>query len=299
MIKMKQCIQTLGFSLLLGFAAQTYADSKVSTENIQQLTQKADQADIAAIHKLIAMYGKGEMVAKDEQKALLYSRKGAALGDVQSKYMMGMILLNLRSSSKQDIAEATKLLTELAESGHVQSQATLGSHYLTGELLPKNIALGIKWTEAAAKQNHGLALNNLGWMYYKGTGVNQDNKKAVKYLEKAVKQNNAFAYANLAMLYSRGDGVKQNDQKSVELLQKAVELGEPLAKVNLALAYYNGTGIKQDQDKAYQLVLEAAEAGVPQAIELLQGAQTDANDCREVQSMVDGKVYTAIECPIS
>ena len=118
-------------------------------------------------------------------------------------------------------------------------------------------------------------------------------------MEKAVKQNNALAYANLAMLYSRRDGVKQNDQKSVELLQKAVELGEPLAKVNLALAYYNGTGIKQDQDKAYQLVLEAAEAGVPQAIELLQGAQTDANDCREVQSMVDGKVYTAIECPIS
>ena len=80
------------------------------------------------------------------------------------------------------------------------------------------------------------------------------------------------------------------------MLQKAVELGEPLAKVNLALAYYNGTGIKQDQDKAYQLVLEAA---VPQAIELLQGAQTDANGCREVQSKVDGKIYTAIECPMN
>ncbi|WP_111861000.1 tetratricopeptide repeat protein [Acinetobacter sp. CFCC 10889] len=299
MIKMKHYIHVLGFSLLLGFTVPTYAESKASSENVQQLTQKADQGDIDAIHKLIAMYGKGETVAKDEQKALQYSRKGAALGDVQSKYMTGMILLHSSNASKQDIAEATKLLTEVAESGHAHTQATLGSYYLTGELLPKNIERGVKWTEAAAKQNHGLALNNLGWMYYKGTGVKQDNKKAVEYLEKAVKQNNALAYGNLATLYSRGDGVKQNDKKAVELLQKAVELGEPLAKVNLALAYYNGTGIKQDQGKAYQLIQEAAEAGVPQAIELLQGAQTDANGCREVQSMVDGKVYTAIECPIS
>lgn len=299
LIKIQRCIHTLGFLFLLGCSVVTYADGKVYLDNVQQLVKKADQGDLDAIHQLIAMYGKGETVAKDEQKALQYSRKGAALGDAQSKYMAGMILLHRPDVSKQDIAEATKLLTEVAESGHAHTQATLGSYYLTGELLPKNIEQGIRWTEAAAKQNHGLALNNLGWMYYKGTGLKQDYKKAVEYLEKGVKQNNALAYANLATLYSRGDGVKQNDQKAVELLEKSVELGEPMAKVNLALAYYNGVGTKKDQDKAYRLIQEAAQAGVPQAIAMLQGTETDSKGCREVKSMVDGKVYTAIECPMS
>lgn len=297
--KVKQCFHIIGFSLLLGFAVPSYADSKAASKNVKQLTIKADQGDLEAIHALTSMYGKGDGIAKDEQKALQYAKKGAALGDAQSKYMAGMILLHRTNASKQDIAEATKYLTEVAESGHAHTQATLGSYYLTGELLPKNMTLGIKWTEAAAQQNHGLALNNLGWMYYKGTGVKQDEKKAVEYLEKGVKQNNALAYANLSTLYSRGDGVKQNDKKAVELLEKAVELGEPMAKVNLALAYYDGVGVKKDQDKAYRLMQEAAEAGVPQAIAMLQSAQTAQQGCREVKSIVDGKVYTAIECPIS
>lgn len=296
--QIKQCFHVLSFSLLLGFSVSSYADSKAVSKSTQQLIKKADQGDLAAIHQLIAIYGKGEIVAKDENKALYYAKQGAVLGDTQSKYMTGMILLHRTDVSKPDIAEATKLLTEVAESGHAQTQATLGSYYLTGERLPKNIELGIKWTEAAAKQNHGLALNNLGWMYYKGTGVKQDNQKAVEYLEKGVKQNNALAYANLATLYSRGDGVKQNDKKAVELLEKAAELGEATAKVNLALAYYNGIGTKKDQDKAYRLIQEAAEAGVPQAIAMLQEAQTDSKGCREVKSRVDGKVYTAIECPL-
>lgn len=299
LIKTKQYFYVLSFSLLLGMSGATYAAPKASSENTQQLIKKADQGDIEAIQQLTTMYAKGEKVVKDDQKALQYSRKGAALGDTQSKYMAGMILFHRANASKQDLAEATKFLTEVAESGHAHTQVTLGSYYLTGEILPKNIALGIKWTEAAAKQNHGLALNNLGWMYYKGTGVQQDYKKAVEYLEKGVKQNNALAYANLATLYSRGDGVKQNDKKAVQLLEKAVELGEPKAKVNLALAYYQGVGVKKDQDKAYQLIQEAAAAGVPEAIAMLQSAQTDTQGCREVQSMVGGKVYTAIECPIS
>ncbi|MFW1858389.1 tetratricopeptide repeat protein [Acinetobacter defluvii] len=297
--QMKRYFYAVGFSCLIGFAIPTYADSKSSSTDVKQLIQKAKQGDIDAIHKLIAMYGKGETVSKDDQKALQYSRQGAALGDAQSKYMAGMILLHRTNPSQQDIAEATQYLTDVAESGHAHTQATLGSYYLTGELLPKNMALGIKWTEAAAQQDHGLALNNLGWMYYKGTGVKQDYKKAVEYLEKGVKQNNTLAYTNLATLYSRGDGVKQNHKKAVQLLEKAIELGEEKAKVNLALAYYQGLGIKKDQDKAYQLIQEAAVAGVPEAIAMVQRSQTDAQGCREVKSMVDGKVYTAIECPIT
>lgn len=295
----KQCSYTLGFALIFMLSHPSYATEKLTTKEIRVLNQKADQGDLQAIQTLIVMYGEGKQVTQDSKKAMEYAQKGIALGDTKSKYIAGMMYLHGVGGIQKDSVRAEKLLTELAEMGNVQAQVALGSYYLDGKLLPKNQVLGLKWTEAAAKQNDGLALNNLGWLYYKGTGVKQDYKKAVAYLEQGVAQNNALAYANLSTLYGRGYGVKQSDKKAFELLQKSAELGQASAKFNLALAYYQGTGTKVDQQKAYQLMQEAAQAGVPQAIEALQNQASNQKGCREVRSVVKGKTYTAIECPIN
>lgn len=289
----------LGFAFIFTLSYPSHAQEKLTNQDIKVLNQKADQGDLQAIQALIVIYGEGKQVTQDNKKALEYALKGTALGDLKSKYIAGMMYLHGVSGIQKDSVKAEKMLTELAEMGNVQAQVALGSYYLAGNLLPKNQVLGLKWTEAAAKQNDGLALNNLGWLYYKGTGVKQDYKMAVNYLEQGTKQNNALAYGNLATLYGRGHGVKQSDQKAFELLKKSAELGEASAKFNLALAYYQGTGTKVDQQKAYELMQEAAQAGVPQAIEALQNQASNQQGCREVQSVVKGKTYTAIECPIS
>ena len=294
----KRCFYALGFAFICTLSHSSFAEEKLTSKDIKVLNQKADQGDLQAIQALIVMYGEGKQVTQDSKKAMEYAQKGIVLGDLKSKYTASMMYLHGVGNIQKDSIKAEKLLTELAEMGNVQAQIALGSHYLTGDLLPKNQVLGLKWTEAAAKQNNGLALNNLGWLYYKGTGVKQDYKKAVAYLEQGTQQNNALAYGNLATLYGRGHGVKQSDQKAFELLKKSAELGQASAKFNLALAYYQGTGTKVDQQKAYELMQEAAQAGVPQAIEALQNKASNQQGCREVQSVVKGKTYTAIECPI-
>jgi len=79
---------------------------------------------------------------------------------------------------RQDYKTVLRLLSKLAQQGHVLAQYNLGKVYYHGEVAPQDYAEALKWYRLAAQQGYALAQYNLGMMYNNGRGVPQNIVKA-------------------------------------------------------------------------------------------------------------------------
>ena len=102
----------------------------------------------------------------------------------------------------------------------------LGVMYHTGQGVPQDYALAIKWYRLAADQGNAGAQYNLGVMYDKGRGVPQDYVQAVKWYRLAADQGIADAQYNLGNMYRQGQGVPQDDVQAHMWLNLAAAQGE-------------------------------------------------------------------------
>lgn len=108
-----------------------------------------------------------------------------------------------------------KILSQKAESGDLQSQATLAERY------------------------------------YKGDGVKQNYVQAAHWYKKLAETGVANAQLTLGLMYVKGDGVEKNDEQALHWLTQAAEQRMPMAQYLLGVANEEGHGVKQDLVKAY------------------------------------------------
>jgi hypothetical protein len=117
-------------------------------------------------------------------------------------------------------------LEKKANSGDASSLYLTGSIYLDPErtktwssaqgcLIKKDVKLGKKYLDLAAKQNYSNALASLGWHYFTGDeGFEKDFTKAIDYNKKAaLSRAGAAQYVgayNIGFFYYTGAGVKQD-----------------------------------------------------------------------------------------
>lgn len=117
-------------------------------------------------------------------------------------------------------------LEKKANSGDASSLYLTGSIYLDPErtktwssaqgcLIKKDVKLGRKYLDLAAKQDYSNALTSLGWHYFTGEdGFEKDFTKAIDYNKKAaVSRVGAAQYVgsyNVGFFYYTGAGVKQD-----------------------------------------------------------------------------------------
>ena len=78
-----------------------------------------------------------------------------------------------------------------ANQGNAQAQSDLGSCYVNGVGVSKDIKKAIDLYEKSASQGNVEGLYNLGACYSSGVGVKTDYKKALKYFEQAAKLGHA------------------------------------------------------------------------------------------------------------
>jgi len=120
-------------------------------------------------------------------------------------------------------ADHFQLLTEAAERGDAEAQYNLGVNYETGQDIPQDYEVAVKWFTLAAEQGHASAQFSLGGSYYKGQGVPQDYKAAVKWYRLAAEQGNADAQAVLGGLYYLGEVVPRDYKAAEKWLTLAIE----------------------------------------------------------------------------
>lgn len=91
---------------------------------------------------------------------------------------------------------AAKLAIELALEGDASAQQNLGSWYINGYGVPKDVRVGFEWLLKAADQGDRTASKQLAALYMSGTGVERDFVLAYSWLNICAAKNDDFGNRN-------------------------------------------------------------------------------------------------------
>ena len=104
--------------------------------------------------------------------------------------------------------------------------------------------------DKAKQKNNTMAIYALGTWYLFGKFVEKDLNKAFELFLKASDNNHPEACFDLAKCYEEGAGVAKNLNHAFESYVKAALLGDKQALYEVGRCYYYGIGIKKDEKLA-------------------------------------------------
>jgi TPR repeat protein len=138
------------------------APSTTDTPRISfsQTLKKAESGDAKAQFELGLMYAKGEEVARDKQKAIMWCTRSAEQGNPDAQLNLGIIYAN-GDSVPQDKRKAVAWYTKAAKQGLGEAQLNLGLCYARGEGVAMNKMVAYRWWLKAAKQGNKIAQENI------------------------------------------------------------------------------------------------------------------------------------------
>ncbi len=157
-----------------------------------------------------------------------------------------------------------------AEEGNVFAMNNLGTLYLNGKGVPKNIDKALEYYLKALKKspNEGFVLKNLGYIYqYGGSTIPIDFPKALSYYNAAAKNGyTSEAFRQMAAIYSLGNSeVPRNYQTAFYYFQESAKLNDRLSLYFVGYLYASGKGVSANSKKALEYYQKAADRGEPTA----------------------------------
>ncbi|MDP3269730.1 MAG: tetratricopeptide repeat protein [Legionella sp.] len=278
-----------------------YGQLKNTKLAMRYFLKSAEQGYLPAI-QLMAKYSL--LHDKNPEEAVVWFKKAAAVGDVNAQMFMAASYLfgvgvkkNPDTASKYYIdaaksgnpiaqfalankflssrnASSVKLgliwLSKSAAAGNPQAMSKLGTLYMTGGLVTKDVARGTELLNKAAAQDYAPAMLELG----KIALISNDQNKAVEWFNKAANLHDSEAYLQLAHAYLNDKSPIYDPKSGFLWTLKAAQDGLIAAKKDLALLYKNGTGVAADETLAKQWSDQAVqdEKQKPQVSALAQAA---------------------------
>lgn len=142
----------------------------------------------------------------------------------------------LKAEGKYPNIETTapEMVLSAARSGSVRAQAEIGSWYLNGYCVQKDLGEALKWLQKAADQGNHLAECDLGEMYFHGNGVGQDKQTGLNYLVKAAKSGVVHAQQKAGMIIFVGAKSREEQLGGLKLILDAANAGHIRAKIFIA-----------------------------------------------------------------
>ena len=171
--------------------------------------KRAKSGDTRAQTHLGWMYGTGNGVVKNIQKAITWYTIASNNGDKIAQFNLGIIYGNGQGVAK-DLNKAVYWYRKSAEQGLRDAQYTMGGFYDKGYGVPVDHKEAVRWYMLAANQNLPIAQNALGVSYYKGEGISQDYVKAVYWYRKAAEQGFVTAMESLSDMCQHGKGTQRD-----------------------------------------------------------------------------------------
>ena len=121
---------------------------------------------------------------EDYEKALLWGRKAAQMGDPTACTVLGRIF-NEGLGVEIDHIQALKWYEGAADKGDADAQNIVGNMYSGKDLGVLDLKKAFKYYKKAAEQDHIYGMFNLGLCYAEGDGCPKDMRKALNWIEKA------------------------------------------------------------------------------------------------------------------
>jgi TPR repeat protein len=104
------------------------------------------------------------------------------------------------------VAQAVPLLSRLAEAGDVNAQAYLGAMYGSGDGVPRDFQLALKWQRAAATKGHVLAQYNTAVLLARGDKNERSMEEAAKWFQQAGEAGLPQAQLHMGLMHEKGWG---------------------------------------------------------------------------------------------
>ena len=226
---------------------------------LQALRRLGDGGNAYIMYRLGRMYAAGIGVARDENEAVRWYRKGTIAGNLQATTALAIALLEGRGTGK-DPQEAVRLLKLAADKDNLDAMYRLGALYAQGAIVSKDALEAVRLFTKASEAGHAPSMVDLGLMFYNGEGVQVDMVKAAMWYKRAADLGDSSGMVNLGYLHQQGKGVEQDDVAAVNLYRRAADDGNPAGIHNLASMYESGRGLgRKDPEQAADLVLRALE----------------------------------------
>lgn len=166
------------------------------------------------------------------------------------------------SDEKCNYIKAFKYATIAAEDDECEGYKILGTLYLNGWGVEKNIELALENYKCAAALGDEDAMNQIGVIFLEGGGFEADPKQAYYWFNEAAIKGSIVAMYNLGYCYQNGVGVDEDAEIAAEWYKKSAEGGYIDAMYELG-EYYQTTLL--DINKSKKWYLEAAEQGHSEA----------------------------------
>lgn len=109
----------------------------------------------------------------------------------------------------------------------------------------------LKLLNSAFKAGSPEAAYALGTWYLHGKNVKKNLRTAMKMLRYAATENVASALYDLAVCYERGVGAKRNLRAAAEYYLRAAVHGDEQAIFSVGRCYYHGIGFEKDRRVAW------------------------------------------------
>ena len=162
------------------------------------------------------------------------------------------------STEKCDYKKAFDYATIAAEDDECGGYLVLGSLYLNGWRVEKDVNKAFENYKMAAALGDETAMNQIGLIYMGSDEFEANPEQSFYWFNEATKKGSDVGMFNLGYCYKNGFGIEADAEQAAEWFKKAAELGFVDAMVELG-EYYQETLV--DFKKAKMWYLKAAELG--------------------------------------
>lgn len=232
---------------------------RVALASLQKISTDKDDLNGEA-HALLGFFTmQGVFFKHDQKKALELYALAAKKGSLQGLARDGARKLMGLDGSLDEEGGLSQLLTA-ANKGLSNAYILLCTHYLFAD----NTSELLHWANSGAEKGVLFCCEKLGSLYIAGEHVKKDIKKGMELLVRAAEGGWVEASYHLGLLYLNDPELK-NPVKAFLYLTKAVKEGYPNAIAFLADCYFNGIGCKQDVNKGFELLSKAVKPGLKSA----------------------------------
>jgi TPR repeat protein len=166
-----------------------------------------------------------------ERWARLSSEGGSAIGTITLGSLEMQKNNVLKANQYYQDALQTRELFQLADDKDPIASFCLAELYMYSE--PIDPALAVTYYQKAADLNYSNAQATLGTLYVQGKVVPRDTMAGIGLLEEAAEQGSAVAALNLGTSYAIGDGISRDTAIARKWIQKAADQGLATAQLQL------------------------------------------------------------------
>ncbi|OHT09851.1 hypothetical protein TRFO_04371 [Tritrichomonas foetus] len=214
---------------------------KNKKDYIHYLTEASKVGHTQSQYKIGKMYEKGKDIKQNSNLAIDNFRESALNGN-QKAAKRYVNLINLSSSIKTDKKTLAMFCKIASSSSTAHAQYIIGTMYLNGNCVDKNIEKAADFFQKAADSNapYGDAAAAYGDLLKSGHGMMTNLTLAAKYYEIAVKCGSKNGAYSLAEMYEAGVVVSHDMNEAAKNYKIAAENGHAKAAYRLGVLIEDG-----------------------------------------------------------